>query len=45
LDLKEILFDRSSPLGALGRQFKSPSPDWLFSEGQNPPWEKIGKNK
>ncbi len=32
-----------SALGALGQEFKSPCPDWLFSEGQNPPWEKIGK--
>ena len=37
--------DRSSALGALGRKFESRLPDWLFSEGQNPSWEKIGKNK
>ena len=29
--------------GALGREFESPRPDWLFSEGQNPPWEKLAK--
>ena len=34
-----------SALGALGGRFGSPSLDWLFNKGQNPPWEKIGKNK
>jgi len=29
--------------GALGREYESPRPEWLFSEGQNPPWEKIEK--
>ncbi len=33
----------SCALGALGLEFESPRPDLLFSEGQNPPWEKIGK--
>tara|TARA_X000000950_G_scaffold136183_1_gene169368 strand:- start:345 stop:479 length:135 start_codon:yes stop_codon:yes gene_type:complete len=32
-------------LGELGREFKTPRPDWLFSEGLNLPWEKLGKNE
>ena len=40
----EVL-DLCGVLGALGRKFESPLPDWLFNEGQNPPWGKIGKNK
>jgi len=43
LSLKVFLKITPSALGALGRGFESPRPDWLFSEGQTPPWEKIGK--
>ena len=38
-----VAFCVAGALGELGREFESPRPDWLFSEGQNPPWEKIGK--
>ncbi|KGG03017.1 hypothetical protein EU99_1979 [Prochlorococcus marinus str. MIT 9321] len=30
---------------ALGREFKTPRPEWLFRAGQNPPWKKLGKNE
>jgi len=43
--LRNLLKNISSALGALGREFESRSPDWLFYEDQTPPWEKSGKNK
>ena len=38
LDLKEILFDSSSPLGALGRRFESCRPD-----SNNPSYRQVSQ--